>query len=309
MSIERLTGELRRFGSGLAGTAPRTGALLERFAEDIERGGPVGALLVGHHAAGAPLFAMRALAAAHQLSLTGRAAGLTSSLAGPERDIWPAVSAAMLANADYVVAALERPVQQTGPRRSAALVRGLSMLGARRVRLLEIGACAGINLAFDRFHWQGPGWEWGDPASPVRLAAEGSRPNGMEIVERLGCDLDPRDPRDPADVLILRSFVPPEHTIERRELDAALTVVAGLDIRVERASAAEWLRSVLSRPADPDVYTVVWHSMVWHYLDNDEQNAIDAIFTAASASMPLARVSYEPSQWSARQRIGLTIFS
>ena len=38
--------------------------------------------------------------------------------------------------------------------------------------LHEIGSSAGLNLLFDRFHYRYGDVEWGDPASPVRLAPE-----------------------------------------------------------------------------------------------------------------------------------------
>lgn len=166
-----------------------------------------------------------------------------------------------------MTAALDRPVQQHQPDRAAHLLRGLAMLDAPRVRLLEIGACAGLNLGLDRYSWTGPDWTWGDSASAVQLPAYGPSPGDIEIVQRAGCDLDPRDPADPADAQILRSFIPPEHTSDRQELDAAPALAAGAGTKVTHAGAADWLRDQFEQPVDDGVVTVVWHSLVWLYLD------------------------------------------
>lgn len=57
--------------------------------------------------------------------------------------------------------------------RSAALLVGLFDLvracGTERIRLLEVGASAGLNLLVDRFRFEADHWTYGPADSPVRL--------------------------------------------------------------------------------------------------------------------------------------------
>jgi hypothetical protein len=132
----------------------------------------------------------------------------------------------------------------------------------------------------------------------VRLPASGPFPGHIEIVDRQGCDLNPLDPADPRDALLLRSFVPAEHSTELEQLDQALRIAARARVDIERTSAAQWLRRRLSGAAEPGVTTVVWQSLVWHYLDPAEKSAVEGLLAEAATHMPIARIAYEPADWS-----------
>jgi len=313
---DQTSSELRRFAQGMAPSASRSASILANLADDIEADGPIGRILLDHPAADSPLFALRALAGVNQLVLAGDAPELARRLSAPatadpgedHARIWASTRSTILTHTDRIWASLDRPVQQHQPDRAAQLLRGLSMLKAPRVRLLELGACAGLNLVLDRYHWAGPGWTWGDPRSPVRLPGVGPAPGDVTIVERGGCDLDPRDPADPRDALILRSFLAPEHDAARRQLDGAIGLAARAGVAVERASATEWLRGQLAKPSEPDVYTVVWHSLFWLYLDEAEQSEIESVLTHAAQSRPVARVAFEPLYWVGPVRLQVTVY-
>ncbi|MFI1980782.1 DUF2332 domain-containing protein [Streptomyces wedmorensis] len=312
---KRMCDELRGFALALVSDdAPVSAALLTQLAEDIATRGDVGRLLLGHPDSQRALFGLRALAGLHQLVLAGQAPQLSAEIAsalrsGPMRAeidairLWLTARDVFLRHPDAMSAALGRPVQQHHPARAGALLRGLSMLPLARVRLLEIGACAGLNLLLDHYHWRGTGWEWGPSASPLSLTADGPHPGELEIVERAGCDLAPRDPGDPADALILRSFLPVEHTEDLRRLEAAIAVAALIRPRVDQADAAPWLAKYLAEPAEGGVLTVVWHSLVWHYLTPDHRSAVEAVLRDAARSGPVVRIAYEPSTWGAPVRL------
>src|SRR5436190_835747 len=62
------------------------------------------------------------------------------------------------------------------------------------LRLAEIGASAGLNLRWDRYRYEGRGWSWGEPGSPVVFpsvfegAAAPPADARVTVAERLGCD-------------------------------------------------------------------------------------------------------------------------
>jgi hypothetical protein len=303
----------------LASSAPMSANMLVRLSDDIAASGPINAVIRDHPASGSPLYCLRALAGVRYLVLTGQAPelkthlrGLTAHMGEPSYDerTWELFRETLLGNPVQLRAAMDRPVQQHQPGRAGVLLNGLTTLAAPRVRLLELGACAGLNLLLDRYRWFGPGWEWGDPSSPVRLTANGKPPPPIEIVERAGCDQDPRDPSDSDHANILRSFIPHERDVDQLDLDDAIALAAISPLRIEKADAADWLERILESGApDRSVRTVVWHSLFWGYLSPEEQTRIEKALSRAATRIPIARISYEPHSWLTAPRLQITLYS
>jgi hypothetical protein len=184
-----------------------------------------------------------------------------------------------------VAAGMWADVQTNEVGRPAPLSAAMNYLTATAglpLRLLEVGAAAGLNLWMDRYFVQAGAAGWGPPESPVRLEghfASGQPPaTAMTVVDGCGCDLNPLHPTRSR--LLLESFIWPEHTGRLRLLRAALSVAA--PVPVERSGAATWVREQLAAlPAG--VTTVVFHSIVWPYLSADERTAFDDAVRAAGA--------------------------
>ena len=250
-----------------------------------------------------PAAGIRLVAGLHDLVLSGQLPALRELMYPADPDapppspeaVWALAHEAFREHAGQLRAALEWQVQQHGPDRAGVLLRGLAMLGRRRVRLLELGACAGLTLLLDRYRWRGVGWVWGAAGSPLEFVVSGQAPPaGLTIVERAGCDIAPIDPNDRAAVRRLHAFIAAELTTAHAQLDTALALARSAPVRVVRASAGEWLRQRLAETPDPDVHTVVWHSQVWHLLDRAEQDDIRVMLAEAADRFPLSRVSWEP---------------
>jgi hypothetical protein len=200
---------------------------------------------------------------------------------------------------------LRANVQTNEVGRSAVLLGGfleVARLGLP-LRILEVGASAGLNLRFDRYRYEARRHgTWGPVDSPLRFVEPWSSgaPDlslGVEVAERVGCDVAPIDPTDPVGQTRLRSFVWADQLDRLARLDAALEVAAEVPVMVEVASAAEWVERRLASPVVGRA-TVVCHSIVLQYLATEERRAlVDAIEAAgsdAAADAPLAWLRLEP---------------
>jgi hypothetical protein len=204
-------------------------------------------------------------------------------------------------------------VQTNEVGRSAVLYGGLLVVAAetrKPLRLLEVGASGGLNLRVDRFRYEVGGKILGDAASPVRLVEpwQGRPPaplsSDVQIVERRGCDPEPIDPGTTEGRLTLMSYVWPDQTERFERLRAAFEVADRVPATVDRAGVGTWLHPKLARRT-PGVTTVVWHSVVWQYVPDDERAAMtQALAEAAAAATPdapLAHLRAEPRRQSDRQ--------
>jgi len=111
------------------------------------------------------------------------------------------------------------------------------------------------------------------------------------VVERHGCDPNPLDPVSTEGRLTLTSYVWGDQLVRLERLRGALDVAARVPAAVERAGALEFLTRELAEARD-DVTTVVWHSVVWQYVDPAERAAVEALL--AGTPHPVVRVSLEP---------------
>ena len=192
--------------------------------------------------------------------------------------------------------------------RAAALYGGLLHIAAATglpVRLLEIGASAGLNLRVDRFAYEvADGVVLGDPGSPVRLHRpwQGTFPPyrmSLHISTRAGCDPAPLDPSSEDDRLTLTSYVWADQVDRFERLRNALQIAAEHPLHIEALPASQFLGRELAEPT-PGVATVVWHSVVRQYLDREERTDVDALIQAAGEratdAAPLFRLSLEPEK-------------
>jgi hypothetical protein len=300
------------------GGSPLTAALLEGATRDLTAGGVVADLLAAH--AGEPsgsVPSLRFAGSLHRLVLERKAPELAlhyPSVGGtaPVEDVWPAAERACREHLEELRHLVALPVQTNEVGRAAALVAALSTLGHGPVRLLELGASAGLNLRCDAFAYDlAEGVVLGDPDSPVRLVRPWeppfpASPQLPPVVARRGCDPAPVDPTSTEGRLTLTSYVWADQLPRLERLRGALQVAERVPAVVERAGALEFLTRELADLPE-GVTTVVWHSVVWQYVDPAERLAVDALLDRTGRDLttgaPLVRVSLEP------QRVGTHDFA
>lgn len=301
--------------------SPLYGELLDRAAVDFAAGGPTADLLSGHEDdPPGSMLALRFMGAVHRIALEGRAPELAEHYpsAGGEtglRGAWEALRAVLRDHANEIGTLMERPVQTNEVGRAGALVGGFLLVARAAglpLRILEIGASAGLNLRWDHFRYEARGETWGPPGSPVRLCdfnSEKRLPFDIEasVVERAGCDARPVDATTEDGRLTLMAYVWPDQVHRFRLLRAAFEVARAVPATLQTARAADWLERTAA-PRD-GVATIVFHSIVMQYLPADEveraETALLAAAGAATESAPFAWLRMEPAGDVAEVRLNL----
>jgi hypothetical protein len=169
------------------------------------------------------------------------------------------------------------------------------------LRLLEIGASAGLNLRADRFRVElADGAGVGPTDSPVVLPDPwlGHLPPTavpLQVVERRGCDTEPLDPTTAEGRLRLTSYVWPDQRARLERLRGALEIASHVPATVVRQSARDFLADLALAPGTT---TVVWHSIMWQYLDDrvrsDVEARLEELGDSADADARLAHLALEP---------------
>src|SRR5436190_4618301 len=301
-------------GCGRLGS-PLYAGLLAHAGDDIDRGGLLADVLAGHEDDSGPsALALRLAGAVHRLVLAGRAPELADyypSVGGVANaeGAWPHFRQTVADNAAEIRTLLVAPPQTNEVGRAAVLIGALLQLSAAYrwpIRLLEIGASAGLNRRVDAFRYElAADLVVGDPASAVVLRRPWSSPAAAwpptavttQVVERRGCDPDPADPSSIDGQLRLASYVWPDQVERLARLRGAFAVAAQVPAVVEKATAAEFLTRQLS-DLGRGVMTVVWHSVLWQYLGAAERSAVLELLASAGSRATdkrlLAHVAFEP---------------
>src|SRR5262245_59314623 len=164
------------FGCGLLGSAFYA-SLLEHVIADVEAAGLTWDVLAPQ--SGEPFEAavgLRFLGAIHRLVLEGRTPDLAAHYPsvggdGDAEAAWRALRT-LLATCPPLAPYLARPPQTNEVGRAAALVGGFLTVArdwSRPLRLLELGASAGLQLRFDHYRYETGRVSFGDPVAPVRF--------------------------------------------------------------------------------------------------------------------------------------------
>jgi len=255
------------------------GDLLARASDNARLGGVAFELLKRYEARNprADALALRLMAAVHRLVLSGEAPDLAlhyPSVGGFKGVAWPAFERVLIEKQEQLASLIDLPCQTNEVGRAAALAFGFSEIAASTsmpLRLLEVGASAGLNLRWDHYRYGAGDLAWGPEASPVDLVGLWTdpprvTPSAIEVVERRGCDLRPIDPATPEGRLSLLASVWADQVARVGRLQGALDIATRVPVDIETASVRDWLPRHLGRKT-PGHATVVYHSIVQEYFD------------------------------------------
>ncbi|MBI1200011.1 MAG: DUF2332 family protein [Phenylobacterium sp.] len=316
MSDDPIPGALRlQAGICKAFGAPFHAAMMERLAADYEQGGPTRGLVEPWIGASArKLFddavPIRLANAFTHLAMSGEAPALAAAYpteanpAGDPDAAWGAARSAMTAHRDHLLAFMGHEPQTNEVRRSACLLGGFLTVAAETglpLRCFEIGASAGLNVLWDRFHYRLGAAEWGDPASPVEIPTDWEGPlppleAKVEVAERAACDRRPTELTDPAQRRRLLACIWPGQFDRLARSRAAIDLALAGGTVVDEADALDWTRAKV-RP-EAGAATVLYHSIFWQYLPHETREALEAaileIGDGATPEAPFAWLRMEP---------------
>jgi hypothetical protein len=301
--------------------SPFYGSLLRSAALDLNTEAAVWGVLSGFEVEdGGSALALRFMGAVHRLVLMGKLPDLASHYPSVGGDgnahlAWPAFRRALVDSRSELRDLLPGGCQTNEVGRSAALLGGFLEVARRtrnRLRILEIGASAGLNLRWDHYRYEFGTKGWGHVTSPVRFVNSFEVPppldRRVEIMGRKGCDRDPIDPTTAEGSLTLRSFVWADQRDRFKLLEGAIAVAREVPAEVERMDAADFLERELES-GRTGVATVVYHSVFIQYVDAPGRErlarAIESAAARASADGPFAYLRMEPGAQTFEVRLTL----
>jgi hypothetical protein len=303
--------------------SPFTARLLTILRDDIAAGGASAELVIAWP--GDPVadgLSLRMAAAVHALALAESAPALVLCYppnAATMEQLRPVVLSVVREHRIFIRAFLSSAPQTNEVGRSGVLIGGFLQIAKETglpLRLLEIGASAGLNAIWDRYSYRLGAVGWGDPKSAVRIAPtwEGPSPPidaSVRVIERRACDISPIDLEDAAQRLRLRAYVWPDQHERLSRLENAIDLARLRGLRVERADAADWVRARIREPSTASA-TVIYHSIMWQYLPAETQVDIRASLERAgdraTGAAPLAWLRFEPHHVESLPELRMTLW-
>lgn len=237
---------------------------------------------------------LRVLALVHRWVLAGELPQLriyypsAGGTIGPVARTWELFRDAVVARADELPGLLALPHQHNEVGRAVPLARGFLHVSSEMsmpLRLLEVGASAGLLLRWDHYLHA----VWPDVDGLPSMIGD------VRVEERRGCDLHPVDPVTADGRLYLHSMVWADLVEHLDALDRAIAICAEVPAKVDQADGADWLVDH-ARPR-PGAATVVYHSLMRASCPPESlsriEEAVERGGRMASAEAPFAYLRFE----------------
>jgi hypothetical protein len=197
-----------------------------------------------------------------------------------------------------------RRVQTNEVRRCTYLLPAFAWIARhgqqRPLALIEVGTSAGLNLNWDRYHYDyGGGRLCGPCDARVRLSTECRRRRYPQlpddppaVVQRVGVDRQLVRATDAGDVLWLRSLVWPDQPQRMELLLAAIGELRDDPPQLVEADAFDTLPRLIRRAPD-EATLCVFHCHTLNQFSDEQRTAFDELLASASRERPFIQLSAE----------------
>lgn len=162
---------------------------------------------------------------------------------------------------------------------------------------VEIGASAGLLMAFEAYRYEVGDQVLGSETSPLTLSTtwEGD-PLPLEplpVFQSIkGIDLHPVDLNDPDERLWLHALVWPNAHHRRAQLDAAFSAAENHDVSVEAKDVVDWVETQLeAKPTDTPL--LVFHAAVRAHMPRQSWEVFEEKLVSLSSLRPVFLISME----------------
>lgn len=296
--------------------------LLVELRELLTRDGPIGEVFSTWD--GLPqndAVALRFVAALHYLVITEQDSTL-SAMFPPKLEKNGQSRTTVLRRAiqeyeNLILDYLERPPQTNEVGRSMVLLGGFLEISKRfgpDIDVFEIGASAGLNMAFDQYYYDAEDWQWGDPNSIVQFKPnwKGLPPplSLIKVHSRRGCDLSPIDAATQRDRLL--SYIWPDQVERFNRIRGAIDYAKKASPKIDSMEASAWLQAQNDKVPKlrPRVF---YHSIIWQYFSDAQQNKFRDLMVSigrnAPSSSPVIWLRLEPAENKHHAELRMNIFS
>ena len=267
--------------------------------------------------------ALRVVASLHYLVITAADKDLCAifppKLSLKDKDKIRALSNAIDKHEDFIIEFIKSPPQSNEVGRSIVLLAGfleISKYVGSELDSFEIGASAGLNIAFDMYFYQTDIWQWGAPNSKVKIKSNwhGNAPSlgPINLHNRKACNTSPINAATQKNRLL--SYVWPDQTQRLKRINSAIDYAAVTAPKTDRAEASKWLAqqhklALVTPPTRPQVF---YHSIIWQYFTKKQKHDFYTIMSkmseTASDTSPLVWMRLEPSDNNQYAELRVTIW-
>lgn len=151
------------------------------------------------------------------------------------------------------------------------------------LRLLELGASAGLNLLPDRYDLRLGAVRTGTPGAPLVIAPRWTGPDPpagrLSVADRAGVDLNPLPLAEAGRML---AYIWPDQPERLHRMQAALAIAAADPPAIVPGDAADFLES--APLLQPGAATLVFHSIAFQYFPPASRERIARRLEAAGAT-------------------------